>query len=183
MNTLNIGKMNRADVIVELRRKNLPTKGKLNVLKRRLENFYETAALNESSEADSMSDIDIQIQEKEEELRALRRRFEQDQRKSRDKRSSQREMHEQANKNENAQHERNNRRPTFQRQSSPLNERNDMQYGRLRDQDSTIQRMRNSMESLLRDLGCDDNMAHSRFMRTHIQIRLRRLIFAILNTH
>lgn len=54
---------------------------------------------------------------------------------------------------------RNDQRHAFYRHSSPSNERNDANYGRLNEGDSTIQRLRNSMESLLRELGVEDNMA------------------------
>lgn len=170
-----VDRMKRAELIAELKKHNLPSKGKVNELRHRLQNYYDAMASNTtkstiSSEKESMSYIDQKIREKEEELRALRAQLERDQQQAnigRNERSSQRETNEQTHSDDEAANERNKQRNTQPNHSSPTNERKKTQYEQMNNADDTIQRMRNSMESLFEELDVADMAAKSVNVQTN----------------
>lgn len=111
-----VKKMKKEELVNELKNNNLPSKGKVNSLRSRLQKFYDSVATNASNltanQSDSLSEIDKKIQEKEEELLALRRQAEANRQNSEKKRSSQKENDEQTSSEEEAAFARNKREQT-----------------------------------------------------------------------
>lgn len=148
--------MNKKDLIAELKKHNLSWKGRVSELRHRLRDFYDSAASNASNQMDSMSNISKKIQEKEEELLALRRQLKSNRDTSVQKRSSQRETGDEADGDAETEHERNTHTHKQQRHSSPYNERRHIQRKQQNGMNNTMQRLRNSMESLFDHLGVGD---------------------------
>lgn len=158
-----INQMKKIEVVKELKRVGLSTKGNANECKQRLQHFYEDMANNSANNSiiaadENVAHIDKMIKEKEEELRLLRIQLE-----SQSNQVSQNETQNTNGDHDETKSQHSGRRPvhiqrnghgdTLMHQSSRIETNNvrDDQHKRRDERDSSMQRLRKTIDEMLQD--------------------------------